>query len=92
MAQQAPHLLFTEVINNRRLTRKCLGIAKNYFTHALKNDPSKVVLPPYPYIFSKTLSALMPKGQSFHIPKTSAPGTVNHEVELGVMLKRGSAG
>ena len=31
-------------------------------TNAMKNDPSKVHLPPYPFIFSKTLSALIPKG------------------------------
>ena len=92
MSQAAPHLLFNEVLTSGRLTRKCLGVAKNYFTHALRNDPSKVVLPPYPYIFSKSMSALLPKGQSFTIPRHCPPNTVNFEVELGVMLRRGSAG
>ena len=56
MAQQASYL-FTEALNNRFAHRKCLGIAKNYFTNALKSNPSSVMLPQYPYIFSKTLSS-----------------------------------
>ena len=32
---------------------------------------------------------LVPKGHSFTIPKTCKNGQVFHEVELGVMLKRG---
>lgn len=57
-----PHqaaFLFTEVLNNKNLKRKCLGIAKNYFTQAMKTNPRSVVLPQYPYIFSKTLSAYL---------------------------------
>lgn len=41
----AADLLFTEVISNRNLKRKCLGIAKNYFTNAIKKDPTKVNYP-----------------------------------------------
>lgn len=47
MAQKAA-FLFTETLNNKNLTQKCLGIAKNYFTQAIKNDPKKVVFPQYP--------------------------------------------
>ena len=50
-----------------------------------------MTLPQYPFIFSKSLSCLLPQGQSFHLPKSSAPNTINYEVELGVMLKRGGA-
>ena len=92
-AEPASHLLFSQVIASRQATttRKCLGIAKNYFTNALKNDPSKVTLPQYPYIFSKSLSCILPRGENFHLPKSSAPNTINYEVELGVMLSRGGA-
>ena len=38
---QSAEFLFTEVLNNRNLKRKCLGIAKNYFTNALKKDHTK---------------------------------------------------
>ncbi len=58
----------------------------------MKNDPSKVHLPPYPFIFSKTLSSLIPKGQGLILPKHSPPNTINYEVELGVMLKKGGFG
>lgn len=51
------NVLFTKVLNDIELKRKCLGIGKNYFTQALKADPSKVQLPKYPYIFSKPLSS-----------------------------------
>lgn len=50
-------VLFTKVLNDRELKRKCLGIGKNYFTQAMKQDPSKVIMPSYPYIFSKPLSS-----------------------------------
>ncbi|TNV75792.1 hypothetical protein FGO68_gene9308 [Halteria grandinella] len=90
MSAPAPYLLFNEVLKNKNTTRKCLGIAKNYFTKSLKNDPSKVVLPKYPLIFSKTLSALQPKNSpQFKLPKDSVKNQINHEVELGVMLKKG---
>jgi 2-keto-4-pentenoate hydratase/2-oxohepta-3-ene-1,7-dioic acid hydratase in catechol pathway len=35
------------------------------------------------------LLRLCPKGQSFAIPKTAENGQIVHEVELGVMLKKG---
>ena len=92
MAQKAAnHLLFSQVIASKQAstTRKCIGIAKNYFTKALANDPKAVTLPPFPYIFSKTLSCLLPRGESFKLPKNAAPNTVNFEAELGIMLKRG---
>ena len=54
---QPVSLLFNEVLSNKTMQRKCLGIAKNYFTQALKNNPKQVVIPQYPYIFSKTLSS-----------------------------------
>lgn len=38
----------------------------------------------YSYDFS-----LLPKGQSFTIPAHSRDGSVFHEVELGVMMKKG---
>ncbi len=47
----ASNILYTQVLTDLKLRRKCLGIAKNYFTKALKNDPTKVVFPQYPYIF-----------------------------------------
>lgn len=34
---------------------------------------------------------LTPRGHSFIIPKHSKPGDIYHEVELGVMLKKGGA-
>jgi hypothetical protein len=43
--------IFLNVLNNPNLKRKCLGIAKNYFTQALKKDASSVKIPPYPFIF-----------------------------------------
>lgn len=46
-------------MNNRNLHRKCMGIAKNYFTNSLKNNPQQVTLPQYPYMFSKTLSSYL---------------------------------
>ena len=33
--------------------------------------------------------SLIPKGESFHIPKYAKKGDINHEVELGVMLAKG---
>ncbi|CDW77327.1 fumarylacetoacetate hydrolase family protein [Stylonychia lemnae] len=89
MAQKSSSLLFNEVLSNKIIQRKCLGIAKNYFTNAMKTNPQQVQFPQYPYIFSKTLSSLLPKGQSFRIPKLCNNGQVFHEIELGVMLKRG---
>ena len=81
--------LFKQVISDHSLRRKCLGIGANYYTQALKKNPTKVKLPQYPPIFSKPLSALLPKGESFTIPATSGDKDVWHEVELGIMLKRG---
>lgn len=57
MAYQSPYLLFSEVLSKKHLQTKCLGIAKNYFTNAMKNNPQQVILPQYPYIFSKTMSS-----------------------------------
>jgi hypothetical protein len=53
MAQSS---LFHKVTNDFELRRKCLGIAKNYFTDALKKDKSAVKLPEYPWIFNKPMS------------------------------------
>ena len=63
----AQTVLFTEVLNNPEFKRKCFGIAKNYFTNALKADARNVNIPTYPYIFSKPLSSyslLMTKSYS----------------------------
>ena len=45
IGKAAPHLLFSEVLRSEQIKRKCLGVAKNYFTQALKKDPSKVMIP-----------------------------------------------
>ena len=90
VAEAASHLLFSETLKSKQVTRKCLGVAKNYFTQAMKKDSSSVQVPHYPYIFSKSLSSLCPRGQSFKLPKHAAPNTINHEVELGVMLGCGN--
>lgn len=80
--------LFTRMVNNVDNRRKCLGLAKNYFTNALKKDPS-MKLPTYPWVFSKPLSTLCPKGQNLIVPKHAEKNSIYHEVELGIMLKKG---
>ncbi len=49
-------VLFTEVLNDREFKRKCFGIARNYYTKAMKEDPSKAKLASFPHVFSKTLA------------------------------------
>lgn len=49
--------LLREAVVGIREQPKCYGIAKNYFTRALKTDPSKVTLPTYPWIFSKPFTS-----------------------------------
>ena len=35
---------------------KCYGVAKNFFTQAMKTNPEAVVKPEYPYMFHKPFS------------------------------------
>jgi hypothetical protein len=49
--------LLKQAVMQAKSQPKCYGIAKNYFTKALKADPSKVVLPTYPWIFAKPFTS-----------------------------------
>jgi hypothetical protein len=51
------NLALKNAVMSAKKQPKCYGAAKNYFTNALKADPTKVALPTYPWIFSKSFSS-----------------------------------
>ena len=74
------------------MSRKCFGIAKNFFTNAMKqnaNNPEFMAsIPKYPWIFSKPLSCVQRARDNnvFQVDANLGPQDVNFEIELGVLF------
>ena len=79
-----------ELFEKHRYNPKCYGVAKNYFTEAIKvHGAENVKKPEFPFMYSKPFSCLKPKNKNYQIAFYAGDKEIVHEVGLGVILKKG---